>query len=374
IFLLWRHDLLVIKDTVDFLFNYDLNKFGPVNEILFFDIETTGFSRKYNYIYLIGCMYIENNTTYIVQFFAESKEDEINILKQFKDLLSNHKIIIQFNGNAFDLPFVEERCSHHDIDLSFDDCVVFDIYKAVKPYSKLLKINNLKQKSLEFLLNITRTDQYSGGDLIPVYEDYQKNKSREALDKLLLHNYEDVYYMGQLVTLFALKDMFNGQFIVSCFETDTYSNYDGISVTEIKIDITLDSPIPFHISHKNNLYYIVGNEDKLKISINILDGELKYFFSDYKNYYYLPFEDMAMHKDVSSFIDKDHRKQATAATCYIKKQSLFVPIIGTEHINDTSLTKRLFKTDYKDSLDYIEYCVLSDDNIHNYVVSLLSYI
>ena len=47
--------------TIDkeFLFeeSYPLSSLGKREELLFFDIETTGFSGDYHQVYLIGCVY-----------------------------------------------------------------------------------------------------------------------------------------------------------------------------------------------------------------------------------------------------------------------------------------------------------------------------
>ncbi len=54
-------------------------------------------------------------------------------------------------------------------------------------------------------------------------------------------------------------------------------------------------------------------------------GILKYFYEDYKDYYYLPLEDCAIHKSVAEFVDKAYRKKATRKTCYQKKEGKFLP-------------------------------------------------
>ena len=48
-----------------------------------------------------------------------------------------------------------------------------------------------------------------------------------------------------------------------------------------------------------------------RIRSTFFDGtdrrNLKTFLSDYKDYYYLPFEDRAVHKSIGSCVDKDAR-------------------------------------------------------------------
>ena len=38
---------------------------------------------------------------------------------------------------------------------------------------------------------------------------------------------------------------------------------------------------------------------------------MKYFFKDYKNYYYLPMEHMAIHKSMAAYVDDAHKEKAT---------------------------------------------------------------
>lgn len=44
--------------------------------------------------------------------------------------------------------------------------------RKIKPYKSLLGLDSLKQKAIERFLGIFRTDPYSGGQLIEVYQDY----------------------------------------------------------------------------------------------------------------------------------------------------------------------------------------------------------
>ncbi len=50
---------------------------------VFFDIETTGFSPAHTSLYLIGCAYHIEQMLYIKQFFAETPEEEKEVLEQF---------------------------------------------------------------------------------------------------------------------------------------------------------------------------------------------------------------------------------------------------------------------------------------------------
>lgn len=367
--------MIKIKDTLNNNLEYAIDKIAEKSQILFFDIETTGFSRKYNFIYLIGVMYIENDSLCFEQYLAEYKSEESDILREFYTQYINHSAIIQYNGDSFDIPFIKQRGALYNIIFDFSNKQTIDIYKIIKPHSRLLKLENLKQKTLELMLGLERTDTFSGGELIPVYDNYCKNKDEESLNALLCHNREDVIFMGNLLSLLSLQDLFNGNFSVTDYGVNSFVSYDGEEKKELTIKLFITSSLPFHLSHRNAHSYILGKDNNLTISIPVVEDEMKYFFDDYKNYYYLVQEDMAMHKDVASFMDKKYRKPATAATCYIKKKGQFLPVGCTELLPELfgheKLFKRMFLREYKSSPFYIELQELNDNNINQYSLLML---
>ena len=68
----------------------------------------------------------------------------------------------------------------------------------------------------------------------------------------------------------------------------------------------------------------------LIISLPYIEETLKHFFKDYRNYYYLPEEDRAVHKSVGCYVERKYRRAAKASTCYIKKAGIFLPIPKTQ--------------------------------------------
>ena len=50
----------------------------------------------------------------------------------------------------------------------------------------------------------------------------------------------------------------------------------------------------------------------------IFEGEMRHFYSDYKNYYYLPKEDMAIHKSVAAYVDHEYREKCKAYKTFFR--------------------------------------------------------
>ena len=66
-------------------------------------------------------------------------------------------------------------------------------------------------------------------------------------------------------------------------------------------------------------------QDQVIFFVELTEGTLKHFDPDYKDYYYLIYEDTAIHKSVGEFVDKDARIKATKETCSTKKDGTFLP-------------------------------------------------
>lgn len=102
----------------------------------------------------------------MTQYFADRPEAERQALKEFFEMLKNYRVLVHFNGDGFDIPYLLKRCAHHKLDYNFDGVASLDIYKKIRPLKKLLGLDSLKQKAIERFLGVDRTDVFSGGELI----------------------------------------------------------------------------------------------------------------------------------------------------------------------------------------------------------------
>ena len=80
-----------------------------MEELLFLDIETTGLSPKTSDLYLIGVAYYQKHTWHVCQYFAESLEQEKEVLKNFAVLARSFKYAIHYNGDRFDVPYLKAK-------------------------------------------------------------------------------------------------------------------------------------------------------------------------------------------------------------------------------------------------------------------------
>ena len=114
--------------------------------------------------------------------------------------------------------------------------------------------------------------------------------------------------------------------------------------------LTYESPIslPVPVEASVGCFGLELSGNMLKLTVPLYEGELKHFYADYQNYFYLIYEDNAIHKSVGQYVEKEAKKKATAKTCYTRVSGLFLPQPGP--IWDVFL-----KCEYKDKQTYVPY-------------------
>ncbi|MBQ7615197.1 MAG: ribonuclease H-like domain-containing protein [Butyrivibrio sp.] len=331
-------------------------------EILFIDIETTGLSPRNSELYLIGTGHFKDGKWLISQFFAENTSQEEQALSAFSDFSRSFKKLVHFNGDRFDIPFLKAKYEEHMLSDPFENMESFDLYKHVKPYKTQLGLADGKQKTVETFLGIDREDKYDGGKLIAVYKDYEESGSDELLQLLLLHNFEDVKGMLKLLPILRYEkffDMFRNMPKVSVrtdeeideslyldddnaettaenklrlqlpmravkVQANRYKDYDGEEKSEVYMKLMLNIELPSQIAGIYGGCYFKAKGTEATLKVPLYETELKYFYSNYKDYYYLPGEDMAIHKTLATYVDKNFREKAKPENCYTKKQGQYL--------------------------------------------------
>lgn len=292
------------------------------SHILFFDIETTGLSARNSTLYLIGALWYDNDTVNVRQWFNEDGYAEADIITSFDSFCRNFSHLVHFNGLTFDVPYIREKAQRYSINIdNIDNLIQFDIYKEIRSYKNILGLENMKQISIEKFLGINREDTYNGGDLINVYQRYVARPDDEKEHLLLLHNHDDLLGMPGVCAILQYKALLEHPE----FEIEKIDYNDNDS--KLYIDISLDEScfLPKRLIHTNkDSVYINVVDNSATLIIPIINSKLKHFFKDYKNYYYLPAEDMAIHKSVATYVDSQNRERATKSNCYVSKKDLFI--------------------------------------------------
>lgn len=312
------------------------NHFYPNAKLLFFDIETTGFIAKNTTLYLIGALWYEDDQIKIRQWFNEDGKNEAEILTEFQEFCEKFTHLIHFNGLGFDIPYLRQKAEQLNIPFTIENSLEqIDIYKMMRSYKNILSLANMKQVSIERYLGIDREDIYSGKELIEVYKRYVAKPNEKSEELLLLHNHDDLLGMPQISKILNIKAFFEEIEITSI----------EMKAEEKRLAITFRyheaSSLPKRLSVTRNNIYLNGIDTQATLYLPIFHGELKHYFMNYKNYYYLPQEDTAIHKSIAAFVEPENKKKATKDNCYVKKEDFFIPCPDSSY-------EASFKLNYSD--------------------------
>ena len=391
----------------------DIYTIGAPEDVLFFDIETTGLSARSAGLYLIGVLTYtaatsiaeESNTASssdeaqisavpsahraasapesaghwtLLQYFCEDVADEPAVLQAFFELLRTKKTLISYNGDGFDIPFLRHMLEQYGLPYSFDTVESFDLFKKFRPLKRLLDLPDLKLKSCERFLGIDRGDRFTGGELIEVYFEWQKTKAPALLDTLLLHNAEDIANLPNLLPLLRYRSLPHSDFRLRAHER----LQDGATPL-VHLSFTFLSPMPpsAHASVENDTREVTDDRhlhwpaltlpkpmdlrgdfwalhaegSAVELYVQLFEGERKLFFADFEHYYYLPAEDQVIHQSLAEFVDRSARKKACARNCYQRVTGCFLPELSEVY------TPAL-RAEYRDKLRYAQYSdTLFDD-------------
>ena len=342
-----------------------------LEDTLLYDIETTGLNPKSSQLYLLGILLFHKENIELIQYFAESVLDEEEILEQFFQLCKTKKVLISFNGEGFDNRFIESMTKSYEKLPLHLNMKQLDLFKLIRKRKKFYGLESCSLKSCERFLGIHREDRCSGGELISVYQEYLQDKDSEKKNMLLLHNREDIENLPALFSFLAYENIFQGnvhfqraELLVrdeiikkNCSnQTESTLEIEHSELEEtknchtsdkicLKFSLPLSIPVPLTLTPKNFLLEI--KETSLCLTVPIYQGELCYFFKDYKDYEFIPSEDRVIHKSLVNMYPKEMREKAKASTAYQKMKTSFLPVFQEK--------EKVFKKTYQDKQCFIPF-------------------
>ncbi len=264
-------------------YDYIRDFFGD-KKVCMFDIETTGLSADYSFTYIIGINIFDGETWQIIQLFNDDGTSEPEMIRVFQDLIKDYDVLVEFNGDRFDIPYIRKRMGHinrkYSISLvdNFDKVVPFDLMKCVKPHKFALGLPNIKQKTIEKYFGINRLDMYNGGQLIDVYLDYLSTNSEKNRKLVLRHNRDDMEGMILLGGILSLEMLTRGR-----FEVNNISVKDKNGVLYLCIDANLERKVLHDIFTSAFGCSLEVKDSSVKLQIPIYVGAMTYYFGNKKN-------------------------------------------------------------------------------------------
>ncbi len=293
-----------------------------------FDIETTGLSRSENGIYLIGAAVWtdgeEDQNLNTIQWLCEKPEEESEILRAFFQFIQEGDLLIHYNGEAFDLPFIRSRSERYGIPAKTETVPALDLMKIIKPFRKFLPLINLKQVSLEAFLGSAGRNFPDGKRCIRLYRE-------GCFSEVLGHNREDLSGLSACCSLLSFRQFREGSWQIRSLAAGD---------KEMCFTLVMSYPLCAALSIRRRDFYLSVHENlqEAAILISSVNGKYRHYYEDFINYDYIPSEDTAMPKSISSFLDRSLRHPAAPENCY----TWFV--CNDRFVKDTNLQLKYLKS------------------------------
>ena len=171
-----------------------------LNEVIFLDTETTGLSGGTGTVaFLIGVGYFTVDYFVLQQYFMRDYNEEAALLKALNIIFSSNKIVVTYNGKAFDWNLLQTRYTSNRLRIGLKTPTHIDLLYP----SRILwrqKLENCKLSSIEEnILKINRIDDIPGALIPSVYFKYLDDRNATEIKKVITHNETDILSLVSLM-------------------------------------------------------------------------------------------------------------------------------------------------------------------------------
>ncbi len=172
-------------------------------ETVFLDLETCGFAGSM--IFLIGLIHPTEEGLVLSQLLARNYAEEKPVLESLWQLVSNHHVLVTFNGKSFDWPQVRDRSTLHHVGAkirvtgtSTSQLIHFDLlHHARRRWGR--ELPDCKLQTLErYICGRRRTGDIPGRDIPPTYHQFVRSGDVRGIRCILHHNALDLVTLLQL--------------------------------------------------------------------------------------------------------------------------------------------------------------------------------
>lgn len=279
---------------------YSVNCSTNYKNALFFHTITTGHYWRNSYIKELQLLKRVDSCNWKIEIWkTEKEEEEYDLLELLSSRLKEVSVLAGYNSSSFHIPYLTQKYKAYGLEDPFFNLTHYDLLKELKPIGNAFHLS-LKLKDLQLYLKL----------------DEQEPEIRCIFEAL---------------NLFSFQEVFQGDFSI-----DKFDQLDQ----ELLVTITSEASLAIPLHFFRPAFYFIGEGTDIRLKIKLYDNRLRVYFPNYKDYYYLPLEDMAIHKSIAASLPKETREKATEETCYT--YTPFRPDMTTEQLK--KYIKTLFKT------------------------------
>ncbi|MBQ5932447.1 MAG: ribonuclease H-like domain-containing protein [Lachnospiraceae bacterium] len=362
----------LFKKTTDIMFPG-----SDKEQILIYDIDTTSFEAANGCIFLIGVMFYQNDELHFLQLFSESIDEEALIIGKFFDIAENYDVLLSYKGESFDIPFIGKRLyalKQNELYKRFTmlRSRSYDIAGEIMSVKASVRFSSTKLDYLRKKCGQQVPERISGENISKFYVEHiaaaKLKKLLETTGNAANHDMIGEYHPKPVIDELAHIKPDSGDRFLSDILYRNRENIESViyllrlsrlfSMRKGRFNVNISTEcddIDVESSLKNNIdtvfFAYFADDFELTVPISIETVSLKQFYPNYKDYYYFPAEDMAVHKSIAEFAASGSKKKATAKTAYRNVSGRFIPVPGAYARSESNKDASFYKAEF-DSDDY----------------------
>jgi uncharacterized protein YprB with RNaseH-like and TPR domain len=170
---------------------------------LFVDTETTGLGGSM--VFLLGAMRIEEGDMVLRQVFARDYREEPALLTMWTDMLATARLLVSFNGKAFDLPVLRDRLGFHGVEPPAEPPHLDLLHASRRRWREVFP--DCRLQTLEWrICGRRRAGDIPGEEIPAVYHRFVRTGEPEDILTVFHHNALDLITLGDLALALALDE------------------------------------------------------------------------------------------------------------------------------------------------------------------------
>ena len=172
----------------------------PLNQCLFFDLETTGLSGGAGtYPFLFGFGYFEDAQFKLLQYFLPDFGRDYYVFKEIRPLLQQKSILITFNGKSYDFPLLKSRAILNRFDFDFDKFRHLDLLhlarRVWKDSQESCDLTSIEREQL----GLERTGDIPGSLIPTAYLRFIQSGVIHEMISTIKHNQTDIFSLKKIL-------------------------------------------------------------------------------------------------------------------------------------------------------------------------------
>jgi hypothetical protein len=163
---------------------------------VFLDLETTGLSSTP--VFLAGTLTAGDGGLSVCQVFARDYSREKALLHELSNLLRRFPVLVSFNGKTYDLPFLRDRCSFHDLAFEPPGHHLDLLHPARRRWKGVLP--DCRLATLEWhLCRRRRFGDIPGAEIPAEYHEFVRRGNASAMRRVFHHNVMDLVTLVEIL-------------------------------------------------------------------------------------------------------------------------------------------------------------------------------